>query len=138
MSNEPAGDDPAIVCDNLVKIYKTGTLEAIALQGLDLVVERGEFVAIVGTSGSGKSTLLSILGGLVTASAGSARVAGSDLLKMSRRQRIAYRRHKIGFVWQQAGHNLLPYLTASENVQAPMALAGVSRSRASTRPLSSR
>ena len=73
MSNEPAGDDPAIVCDNLVKIYKTGTLEAIALQGLDLVVERGEFVAIVGTSGSGKSTLLSILGGLVTASAGSRR-----------------------------------------------------------------
>ncbi len=126
---------PAIACDNLVKIYKVGDLEAIALQGLDLVVERGEFVAIVGASGSGKSTLLGILGGLVTPSAGSATVAGYDLLKMSTRQRISYRRDQIGFVWQQASRNLLPYLTAVENVEVPMSLSGLSRSKRRKRSL---
>jgi ABC-type lipoprotein export system ATPase subunit len=121
------GGESLIVCDNLVKIYKVAELEAIALQGLDLVVDRGEFIAIVGASGSGKSTLLSILGGLVTPSAGEARVAGFDLLKMGVRERTRYRRKVVGFVWQQTARNLLPFLTAVENVGLPMRLDGRSR-----------
>jgi len=113
-----------IHCENLVKIYKTADLEAVALQGLDLQVEAGEMVAIVGASGSGKSTLLNILGGVDVPSAGEVRVAGSDLLKMTARQRVGYRRSVVGFVWQQTSRNLLPYLTASENVQLPMTLDG--------------
>ncbi len=118
------GGDALIVCDNLVKIYKTADLEAVALQGLDLVVGRGEFIAIVGASGSGKSTLLNILGGVDTPSAGEARVAGRDLLKMRPAERVRYRRRVVGFVWQQTARNLLPYLSAAENVELPMALDG--------------
>lgn len=116
---------PAIVCDGLVKIYKVADLEVVALQGLDLTVADGEFVAVVGASGSGKSTLLNILGGLDTPSAGMASVAGFDLLNMGSRARTAYRRNVIGFVWQQTGRNLLPYLTARENVEMPMTLNGM-------------
>lgn len=118
------GGDAVIVCDNLVKIYKTANLEAIALQGLDLVVDQGEFIAVVGASGSGKSTLLGILGGLVVPSAGEVRVAGHDLLKIGSRQRTHYRRNVVGFLWQQTAKNLLPYLRAIENVELPMRLAG--------------
>lgn len=113
-----------MICDGLVKIYKVADLEVVALQGLDLVVEEGEFVAIVGASGSGKSTLLNILGGLDTPSAGSVSVAGFDLLNMDPRSRTPYRRNMIGFVWQQTARNLLPYLTARENVEMPMTLNG--------------
>lgn len=116
---------PAIACDSLVKIYKVADLEVVALQGLDLTVAEGEFVAVVGASGSGKSTLLNILGGLDTPSAGMASVAGFDLLNMGSRARTAYRRNVIGFLWQQTGRNLLPYLTARENVEMPMTLNGM-------------
>jgi ABC-type lipoprotein export system ATPase subunit len=116
---------PAIACDSLVKIYKVADLEVVALQGLDLTVAEGEFVAVVGASGSGKSTLLNILGGLDTPSAGMASVAGFDLLNMGSRTRTAYRRNVIGFLWQQTGRNLLPYLTARENVEMPMTLNGM-------------
>lgn len=116
--------DSLIVCDNLVKIYKIADLEVVALQGLDLVVEQSDFIAIVGASGSGKSTLLNILGGLDTPSAGAVSVAGYDLLNMGSRQRTDYRRRVIGFVWQQTARNLLPYLTALENVQMPMTING--------------
>ncbi|MEH0936482.1 ABC transporter ATP-binding protein [Micromonospora psammae] len=113
-----------IVCDGLVRIFKTEGVEVVALQGLDLVIDRGELVAIVGASGSGKSTLLNILSGLDTPTAGIARVGEYDLLNLSTRRRLSYRRDMVGFIWQQTGRNLLPYLTARENVELPMELAG--------------
>ena len=118
------GEGAQIVCDNLVKIYKVADLEVVALQGLDLLVNAGEMIAIVGASGSGKSTLLNILGGLDVPSAGRAVVAGHDLTGMGRRERTRYRRRTIGFVWQQTAKNLLPYLSAVENVEMPMILDG--------------
>jgi len=98
-----------------------------ALQGLDLLVQQGELVAIVGASGSGKSTLLNILSGLDKPTAGAVRVAGCDLMAMRARARLGYRRRTVGFVWQQTGRNLLPYLSAQENVMLPMSYAGVRR-----------
>ena len=122
-----------IVCEGLVRIFKTEGVEVVALQGLDLVIDRGELVAIVGASGSGKSTLLNVLSGLDEPTAGTARVAGHDLLGMSPRRRLRYRRHTVGFVWQQTSRNLLPYLTAAENVALPMRLARGRRGRAARR-----
>jgi ABC-type lipoprotein export system ATPase subunit len=114
-----------IVCDNLVKIYKVADLEVVALQGLDLVVEQGEFIAIVGASGSGKSTLQNILGGMDVPTAGKAEVAGFDLTAMTSKERTIYRRSIVGFVWQQTTRNLLPYLNAEENVELPLILEGL-------------
>jgi len=122
-----------IVCDGLVRIFKTEGIEVVALQGLELVVDRGDLLAVVGASGSGKSTLLNILSGLDVPTAGTARVAGYDLLNMSARRRLAYRRRVVGFVWQQTGRNLLPYLTAQENVALPMSLARGRTGRAGRR-----
>ena len=116
--------EPFIICDNLVKIYKVADLETVALQGLDLIVAPGELMAIIGPSGSGKSTLMNILGGLSRPSAGRVWVDGGDLLKMSDVALNRYRRSKVGFVWQQGSRNLVPYLNALENVQLPMTLAG--------------
>src|SRR2546430_9267553 len=119
------GAGSLIVCHRLVRIYvASGGIEVQALQGLDLLVAESEIVALVGASGSGKSTLMNILAGLDTPTAGSARVAGNDLAAMSARQRLAYRRQVVGFVWQQTSRNLLPYLTAQQNVELPMRLAG--------------
>ncbi len=117
--------EPFIICDNLVKIYKVAHLEVVALQGLDLVVAPGELLGIVGASGSGKTTLMNILGGLDRPSAGRVWVDGYDLLKMSDAALNHYRRSKVGFVWQQGARNLIPYLNALENVELPMTLAGV-------------
>jgi ABC-type lipoprotein export system ATPase subunit len=121
---ERTGDGRQIVCEGLVRIYKVADLEVVALQGLDLVVGLGEMIAIVGASGSGKSTLLNILGGLDAPSAGRAVVAGHDLGQMGRRERTRYRRRVVGMIWQQTARNLLPYLTAQENVELPMTLDG--------------
>ncbi len=118
-------EEPLIICDNLVKIYKVADLEVVALQGLDLVVDEGEMMALVGPSGSGKSTLMNILGGLDRPSAGRVIVDGRDLLKMSEVQLNKYRREEVGFVWQQPSRNLIPYLSAVENVRLPMIIAGV-------------
>jgi putative ABC transport system ATP-binding protein len=121
------GRDALIVCDNLVRIYQSGSVEVQALQGLDLLVSQGEMVAVVGASGSGKSTLLSLLAGIDAPTAGRARVDGWDLLAMSRADRVRYRRHTVGFVRQQAARNLVPYLTARQVVDLPLTLARVSR-----------
>lgn len=115
---------PFILCDNLVKIYKVDELEVVALQGLDLEVQEGEFLAIVGASGSGKSSLLNMLGGLDRPSAGRLLVGGQDLLKLGDQALARYRLNRVGFVWQQSARNLLPYLTAQENVELPMVAAG--------------
>lgn len=117
-------EEPFILCENLVKIYQIADIEVMALQGLDLAVKKGEVMAIIGASGSGKSTLLNVLGGLDTPSAGVARVAGMNLSRMTPKQRLLYRRNTVGFVWQNVGRNLIPYLTALENVELPMILAG--------------
>ncbi len=116
---------PFVHCEGLVKIYKVADIEVVALQGLDLTIEQGEMLALVGPSGSGKSTLMNILGGLDTPTAGSAFVGNYNLLEIKGREQVRYRSHEVGFVWQQTTRNLLPYLTALENVELPMALAGM-------------
>jgi ABC-type lipoprotein export system ATPase subunit len=113
-----------IVCRNLVKVFKTEDVEVVALQGLDLLVEPGELVAIVGASGSGKSTLQSILAGLESPTAGTAEVAGWDLTALPERRRREFRLSTVGFVWQQTAANLVPYLTVAENVAVPLLLKG--------------
>jgi ABC-type lipoprotein export system ATPase subunit len=122
------GAGALIVCDRLVRIYTAEGIEVQALQGLDLMVEAGELTALVGASGSGKSTLVNILAGLDTPTAGAVRVASHDLATMSSRQRLAYRRSVVGFIWQQTARNLLPYLTAAQNAELPLRLAGAGRS----------
>ncbi|MCC6458603.1 MAG: ABC transporter ATP-binding protein [Caldilineaceae bacterium] len=117
--------EPFIQCENLVKIFQVAGLEMVALQGLNLTIEKGELVGIIGASGSGKSTLMNILGGLDRPTAGKIRVDGHDLLKMPDGQLNKYRREKVGFVWQQSTRNLVPYLNAIRNVMLPMTLNGV-------------
>ncbi|MFE6287457.1 ABC transporter ATP-binding protein [Streptomyces sp. NPDC057877] len=117
------GHDALITCDRLVRIFSADGVEVQALQGLDLLVREGELMALVGASGSGKSTLMNILAGLDRPTAGAARVAGHDLFAMSAKERLAYRRRTVGFVWQQTSRNLLPYLTAAQNVALPLQLA---------------
>ncbi|MBW9207594.1 ABC transporter ATP-binding protein [Mumia sp. zg.B53] len=113
---ETAEADGAIVCSDLVRVFSTRGVEVQALQGLSLHVDAGSVVAVVGASGSGKSTLLGILSGLDVPTAGRAVVADHDLLSMGRSERVRFRRNSVGFVWQQTARNLLPYLTAGENV----------------------
>ena len=121
------GEGALIVCDRVVRIYAGDGIEVQALQGLDLLVAKGELTAIIGVSGSGKSTLLNILAGLDRPTAGTVRVDGHDLGSLRGRERLAYRRGVVGFIWQQTSRNLLPYLTGLQNVLLPMQLAGVRR-----------
>jgi putative ABC transport system ATP-binding protein len=119
-----SSNDPFIICDNLVRIYRIADHDVVALQGLDLIVRSGEMLGIVGVSGSGKSTLMNILGGLDSPSAGKLRVGGRDLHKLSYRGLVEYRLSTVGFVWQQNARNLVPYLRAVENVEVPLTLSG--------------
>jgi len=113
-----------ITCEGLVKIYKAEDLEVVALQGLNLSVKSGEMMAIIGNSGSGKSTLLNILGGLDRPSAGQVQVGPWNLLKATDEDLVKYKRDTVGFIWQNNARNLLPFLSALENVEMPMMFSG--------------
>ena len=132
MEPEPP-EAPYIQCEDLFKIFKTPELEVVALRGLDLRVARGEMMAIVGSSGSGKSTLLNILAGLERPSAGRVVVGERDLLTTTEEELVGYRRSEVGFVWQQTGRNLIPYLNACQNVETPLILDGATRGAARER-----
>jgi ABC-type lipoprotein export system ATPase subunit len=123
----PSAADGVIVCDRLVRIYSGDGIEVQALQGLDLLITDGELTALIGAAGSGKSTLMNILAGLDTPTAGSVWVAGHNLGAMSAPERLAYRRRVVGFIWQQTSRNLLPYMTARQNVLLPMRLSSLGR-----------
>lgn len=114
------GSNAMIQCDNLVKIYKTTETEVMALQGLDITINEGEFMAIIGNSGSGKSTFLNMIGALDIPTAGRLFVDGKDLFHLSHKEVLEYKRKTVGFVWQNNGRNLLPFLTAFQNVQVPI------------------
>ncbi len=131
---QPA-QDLYIHCQDLFKIHKVADLEVVALRGLDLRVNKGEMVAIVGPSGSGKSTLLHILAGYETPSAGAVNVGGRNLLKMGPGELVDYRRKGIGFVWQQVSRNLVAYLTARQNVELPLLLDNRNKKQRSDRAL---
>jgi len=122
-------NEPLIICENLVKIYRLNqeggaSVEVQALQGLDITVREGEMLGIVGASGSGKSTLLNVLGGLDRPTGGRALVGKQDLGRLSESAIDVYRRKTVGFVWQQGARNLIPYLTAAENIELPLTLSG--------------
>lgn len=121
------GVAPYVECRDLFKIFKPADLEVVALRGVDLQIARGELTAIVGASGSGKTTLLNILAGLERPSAGQVRVGERDLLDISDRELVLYRRQEVGFVWQATSRNLMPWLTVRDNIELPMAIAKVSR-----------
>ena len=118
-----------IQAEGLVKIYKTKETEVLALQGLDLTVMEGELTAIIGNSGSGKSTFLNMIGGLDRPSAGSLSVGGKNLFTMTEKELINYKRDTVGFVWQNNARNLLPYLSALENIMLPMHLSDVKKKK---------
>ncbi len=122
---QPENNEVMVQADGLVKIYKTKETEVLALQGLDLTVNRGELTALIGNSGSGKSTFLNMIGGLDRPSAGSLKVDGKNLFTMTEKELVLYKRDTVGFVWQNNGRNMLPYLTAIENIMLPMNLGNV-------------
>ena len=109
-----------VICENLVKIYKTKDLEVVALQGLDLSIAKGELMAIIGNSGSGKSTFLNMIGGLDRPSAGKLTVDGKNLFKLTQKELVRYKRDTVGFVWQNNARNLVPYLNSVDNICLPM------------------
>ncbi|HYM91681.1 MAG TPA: ABC transporter ATP-binding protein [bacterium] len=112
---------PEILTKDLIKVYRTGKSEVIALRGLDLHIDDGELIAVRGPSGCGKTTFLNILGGIDRPTAGRIEVDGSNLVDFSDGELVQYRLRKTGFVFQF--FNLVPTLTAEENVELPMRLA---------------
>jgi putative ABC transport system ATP-binding protein len=115
---------PRVVTTDLIKVYRAGKSEVIALRGLNMHVKDGELVAIQGPSGCGKTTLLNLIGGIDRPTAGRIEVDKVNIVDMSNHELVRYRRDKVGFVFQF--FNLVPTLTAEENVQLPMRLAGKS------------
>lgn len=114
---------PVIRVKGLYKVYRVGETKVYALNGVDFEVERGQFVAIVGASGSGKSTLLNMLAGLEKPTKGQIEVAGRHIEKLTERQLVAFRREKVGFIFQS--YNLLNTMNAVENVALPLAFRGI-------------
>lgn len=112
----------ALLLNNLYMIYKEGIVETVALREAELKVQAGEFVAITGRSGAGKSTMLNLIGGLALPSAGQVVIDGNDITLMSESERAAFRRERIGIVYQM--DNLIPFLSALENVMLPIQFAG--------------
>lgn len=113
----------AVVCKDLVKIYKQGQIEVQALRGLEMKVEEGEMISLIGPSGSGKTTLLNIVGGLDRPSAGYVKVFDKVLTLLSPREIVEFRRRTVGHVFQTM--NLIPSLTTGENVELPMMALGI-------------
>ena len=107
---------------NLKKIYTAGTQKTAALNGVDLSVQEGEFVSVVGASGSGKTTLLHLLGALDEPSEGTVRIRGHEISKLEKEERVVFRRRNIGFVFQN--YNLIPVLNVYENIVLPLELDG--------------
>jgi putative ABC transport system ATP-binding protein len=114
--------EPVIQVRGLTKVYRAGDVAVHALRGVDLEVQRGEFVSIIGPSGSGKSTMFHILGGLTPPTSGSVHLHGKDLLSMSEAGRTKLRKEEVGFVFQK--YNLLPTLTAGDNIAIARDIAG--------------
>ncbi len=113
-----------VKAEGLVKIYKTKETEVLALQGLDMEVEKGELTALIGNSGSGKSTFLNMIGGIDRPSAGALWVDGKNLFTMTEKELVRYKRDTVGFVWQNNGRNMLPFLSVLENIMMPMNISG--------------
>jgi ABC-type lipoprotein export system ATPase subunit len=113
------GVPPLVRFHHVVKVYRVADTGVVALGGVDLDVREAEFVAIVGPSGSGKSTILNLMGGLERATAGGVEVDGRDLGRLSEDELTAYRRDRVGFVWQGTARNLVPYLDVLDNVRVP-------------------
>lgn len=124
-------NDAIISCRDLSKTFTLGKLAVPVLKGINLEVQRGERLAIVGASGSGKSTLLHLLGGLDSATGGSVQILGQEVQKMNETQRGDMRNHSLGFVYQF--HHLLPEFTALENVVMPLLIRGMKRNEAEPR-----
>jgi putative ABC transport system ATP-binding protein len=120
-------EQPLVYAEGLVKTYKKGDAEIKPLNGLDVTVSPGEFLALMGPSGSGKSTLLHVVGGIDKPDSGTCRVADCDLTQMSESQLCSFRSAHIGFVFQS--FNLIPVLTAFENVELPLRILPVSAKR---------
>jgi ABC-type polar amino acid transport system ATPase subunit len=123
MKTEVPVPENIIDMSGIRKVYDTGKVKVAALKGIDLAVEKGEFVAIVGPSGSGKSTLMNLVGCLDTPTDGRYRLGGEDVSKFTRDELADVRNRRVGFVFQ--GFNLLPQITAFENVEMPLLFGGV-------------
>lgn len=121
-TDRAAGGKVILRAEGLRKYYGSGQTKVRALDGVDLNIRQGDFVAVVGTSGSGKSTLLNMLGGLDTPTAGSVKIGGTELSALNGDQATIFRRKQIGFVFQN--YNLIPVLTAWENIVFPITLDG--------------
>ncbi len=109
-----------VKCEGVRKVYGSGNSEVVALDGIDLTVRKGEFVAVTGASGSGKSTLLHILGSVDKPTSGKVIIDGTDLSKLNQTQAAIFRRRKVGLVYQF--YNLIPTLTARKNILMPLVL----------------
>lgn len=134
-SNSKQEKEELIVCDSLVKIFKTSEIEVMALQGLDLTIYKGDLLSVIGKSGSGKSTLMNIIGGLETPTAGKITFAGKNMAEFTEKELVAYRKKNVGFVWQNSTRNLYPYLTSLENVMMAMSFSGMSNKAKKERAL---